>query len=236
MAILVVKKLNKSFGDLAAVDDLSFDVKKGEILGIAGPNGAGKTTLFNLISGKLHGSGEIICDGTNINGLKPHQICHRGIARTFQIPLLFSTLSVYQNIWIGAHFGARSGEERINEVVDFVGLQEKTKDAAGNVDLFSMKLTMLAMALATKPNILLLDEPAGGLSPAEIEQTMQLLGKIKGGLNITIIVIEHLMQVLMRIANRLMVMHNGKKICIGPPAEIVENRVVKEIYLGAGHA
>lgn len=236
MAILVVKSLNKSFGDLVAVDDLSFDVKKGEILGIAGPNGAGKTTLFNLISGKLHGSGEIICDGTNINGLKPHQTCHKGIARTFQIPLLFSTLSVYQNIWIGAHFGARNGEERINEVVDFVGLQEKTKDAAGNVDLFSMKLTMLAMALATKPNILLLDEPAGGLSPAEIEQTMQLLGKIKGELNITIIVIEHLMQVLMRIANRLMVMHNGKKICIGPPAEIVENRVVKEIYLGAGHA
>ena len=180
MAILRCEKVTQRFGELPAVKDLSFEVEKGEIFGIAGPNGAGKSTLFNVITGFYRGSGDIIFDGRNISGLRPHQICHRGIARTFQIPELFLTLSIVDNVRVGAHFGERGvhdERERIKEAINFVGLQGKENVIAANLNLFDKKLTLLAAALATKPKLLLLDEPIGGLSPIELGQLIALIQK-----------------------------------------------------------
>jgi branched-chain amino acid transport system ATP-binding protein len=235
MEILQVKNVTKCFGELAAVKELSFEVEKGEIFGIAGPNGAGKTTLFNLITGFYHGSGDIVFDNVNISRLRPHQICHKGIARTFQIPQLFSTLSLFDNVRVGAHFGvagAHDEKESINEALNFVRLQGKENVIAANLNLFDRKMTMLAAALATKPKLLLLDEPLGGLSPTEVSQSMTLFQKINKELGLTVIVIEHLMKVLTEISQRLMILHNGEKICIGPPQEVTKDKRVIEVYLG----
>lgn len=235
MNILQVNKVTKFFGELAAVKDLSFEVEKGEIFGMAGPNGAGKTTLFNLISGVYSGSGDIIFEGKNLHGLSPFKICHKGVARTFQVPTLFSTVTVYQNIKVGAHFGVLKGKnerERIDRVIDFVGLRGRENAIAESVSLFDKKLTMLAATLATEPRLLLVDEPMAGLSPREIRDSMALLQKINSELGITIIIIEHLMKVMGEVSHRLMIMNNGKKICIGTPGEVTQDRRVIEVYLG----
>lgn len=232
--ILRVEKANKRFGELVAVKDVSFEVEKGEIFGIAGPNGSGKTTLFNLISGALRGSGNIVFDNLNISGLRPDQICQKGIARTFQIPVAFPTLTVFRNVEVGAYFGVQGTQRKkeiINEVINFVGLQGKENVVAAGIDLFSKKMTMLAAALATKPKLLLLDEVVAGLSPTETSQFVELVGKINRELGITIMVIEHLMKVLTEICQRLMILHYGEQICIGPPKEVTENSRVREIYL-----
>lgn len=235
MDILQIKKLTKNFGELTAVKDISFEVQGGEIFGIAGPNGAGKTTLFNLISGLYSGSGEILFEGKNIHGVRPFRICHKGVARTFQVPTLCSTVTVYQNIRLGAHFGVlkrKSEKERIDEVIDFVGLRGRENAIAGGVDLFDKRLTMLAAALATKPRLLLVDEPIGGLSPREVRDSVALLQRINVELGITIIIIEHLMKVLIEVCQRLLIMNNGEKFCIGPPLEVTQNKDVIEVYLG----
>jgi len=232
--ILHVEKAHKHFGELVAVKDVSFEVEKGEIFGIAGPNGSGKTTLFNLISGMLRGSGNIVFDNQNISGLRPDQICQKGIARTFQIPVVFPTLTVSRNVEVGAYFGTQGTQREkgiINEVINFVGLQGKENVVAAGIDLFSKKMTMLAAALATKPKLLLLDEVVAGLSPTETSQFVELVGKINRELGITIMVIEHLMKVLTEICQRLMIIHYGEQICIGPPKEVTENSRVREIYL-----
>lgn len=235
--ILQVEKANKCFGELVAVKDVSFEVEKGEIFGIAGPNGSGKTTLFNLISGALRGSGNIVFDNLNISSLRPDQICQKGIARTFQIPVAFPTLTVFRNVEVGAYFGIQGTrrkkeiKEIINEVISFVGLQGKENVVAAGIDLFSKKMTMLAAALATKPKLLLLDEVVAGLSPTETSQFVELVGKINRELGVTIMVIEHLMKVLTEICQRLMILHYGEQICIGPPKEVTENSKVREIYL-----
>lgn len=235
MKILQAKEVTKRFGELAAVKDLTFEVERGEIFGIAGPNGSGKTTLFNLISGVYSGSGDIIFEGENIHGLRPFQVCHKGVARTFQIPILFPSITVYDNIRVGAHFGVLKGEneeERINRVIDFVGLRGRENAIAGSLGLFDKRLTMLAAALATEPKLLLLDEPTGGLSPREIGDSMTLFQKINKELGITIIIIEHLMKVLIEVSRRLMIINNGEKICVGPPEEVTKDRRVIEVYLG----
>jgi branched-chain amino acid transport system ATP-binding protein len=234
LKILQVNKLTKRFGELAAVKDLSFEVERGEIFGIAGPNGAGKTTLFNLISGVYSGSGDIIFEGKNLHGFEPFQVCHNGVARTFQVPTLFSTVSIYQNIKVGAHFGAlkdKNEKERIDRVIDFVGLRGRENAIVASVDLFHKKLTMLGAALATQPKLLLLDEPIGGLSPREIKYSVALFQKINTELGITIIIIEHLMKVLVEVSHRLMIINNGEKICIGSPEEVIQDRTVIEVYL-----
>ncbi len=234
MHILEVNKITQRFGQLAAVKDLSFKVEKGEIFGIAGPNGAGKTTLFNVISGFYHGLGEIIFDGRSINRLRPHQICHRGLARTFQIPQLFMTLSVFDNVRVGAHFGAQEGNERenIDEVIKLIGLQGKENVIASHLNLFDKKLTMLAIALATKPKLLLVDEPVGGLSPTEAKEFMALIQKLNEEFDLTIIIIEHLMKVLTALCHRLMIIENGRRIALGSPEEVCRDEKVIEIYLG----
>jgi branched-chain amino acid transport system ATP-binding protein len=238
-AILETRNVTKRFGELAAVNNLSFEVEKGEIFGIAGPNGAGKTTLFNLISGEYTGEGEILFENQSINGLRPFQVCHRGLARTFQITTVFSTLTVYDNIRVGAHFGnsgKTSDEHLIYEVIDFVGLTGKQDTSATHLSLYDKKLTMLAAALATHPRLLLLDEPIGGLSPVEIKKSVELFRRINSELGITLVIIEHLMKVLTDISQRLMILHNGQKISVGVPADVARDKQVIEVYLGAEYA
>jgi len=236
MAILESKNVTKFFGNLAAVNHLSFNVEDGEIFGIAGPNGAGKTTLFNLIAGTFPYDGEIIFMGEQINNLRPHRICEKGIARTFQVPLVFPTISVYDNIETAAHFGNDKKKDRkeiIPEMIQFVGLEGKENVKAENLRLYDKKMTMLATVLATRPKLLLLDEPASGLNPKEVEQSVQLFNMINKKLGVSIIVIEHLMRVLMTISNRLMILHNGEQISIGKPEQVSKDKNVIEIYLGS---
>jgi len=237
MKILKVDHLTQRFGELAAVNDLSFEVNKGEIFGIAGPNGAGKSVLFNVITGLYRGTGHIVFDGEQISGLKPHQICRRGIARTFQIPRLFPTLPVIDNVRVGAYFGAQlhgaqNEETQIKIAIQILGLQRKADVIAANLNLFDKKRTMVAAALATKPKLLLVDEPIGGLSPIETKELMALIQKVNKELDLTIIIIEHLMKVLVPLCDRLMIMENGAKIALGPPKEVIKDEKVIEVYLG----
>lgn len=236
--ILETKEVTKRFGQLAAVKDLSFEVEEKEIFGIAGPNGAGKTTLFNVITGNYPAVGEIYFLGKRIDRLRPFQICLLGIARTFQIPSVFSTLTVYDNIRIGAHFGNHIRDEKhtIQEVLQFVGLSDKQNTLSKHLSLFDKKLTMVGAALATHPKLLMLDEPIGGLSPWEIKLSIDLFKRINHELGITLIVIEHLMKFLMELSNRMMILYNGQKICVGLPEEVAQDKQVVDVYLGADYA
>jgi branched-chain amino acid transport system ATP-binding protein len=237
--LLQLEGVTKKFGDFTVIDGLSFEVETGEVFGIAGPNGAGKTTLFNVVTGFYPAQGKIRFDGRRIDGLGPHQICHRGIARTFQMPLLFHSMSILQNVSVGAHFGKdRSALDggRLREVLDFVGLGPRQNRPTAGLKIFDKKLTMLAAALATRPRLLLLDEPVAGLSPIEAEQFIDLAGRINRELGVTIIVIEHLMRVLVQISNRLLILDNGKQIALGPPEAVVQDPRVIEVYLGVESA
>jgi branched-chain amino acid transport system ATP-binding protein len=235
MALLELEKVSKRFGELKALNEVTFDLESGEMFGLAGPNGSGKTTLFNVITGMLKGTGDIRLDGSNIHGLRPYQICHKNIARTFQTPTVFSTLTIRQNIEVGAHFGrdGKDGEdEALNEALNLVGLSDKIDVLAGSLPLFERKMTMLASALATEPRILLLDEPLGGLSPMEVEESLKLIREIHQRLDLTIIVIEHLMKELVGLCERMMILHYGEQIKIGPPEEVINDKTVIEVYLG----
>jgi len=239
MKILKVDKVTQRFGALAAVKDLSFELEEGEILGIAGPNGAGKSTLFNSITGFYRYSGDIYFNNEKITGLKPHQICHKGIARTFQIPELFLTLPLHDNLKVGAHFGVktRGAEEEegiIEGVRELLELGGREDTVAANLNLFDKKLTMVAAALVTKPKLLLVDEPTAGLSPTETREFIDLFKKINKELGLSIIIIEHLMKVITELSQRLLIMENGVKITIGSPEEVTKDEKVIEIYLGRG--
>ncbi len=233
--LLQLEHVTKKFGDFTVIDDLSFEVELGEIFGIAGPNGAGKTTLFNVITGFYPGQGKISFAGHSIARLRPHQVCHRGVARTFQMPFLFYSMNLGQNIAVGAHFGKeRTSHEqnKIQEVVEFLNLKGRESLPCPGLKIFDKKITMLAAALATEPKLLLLDEPVAGLSPIEAEQFIDLAKRINREMGITIIVIEHLMRVLVEISDRLMILDNGRKIALGPPKEVVKDPRVIEVYLG----
>ncbi|MBT4287202.1 MAG: ABC transporter ATP-binding protein [Deltaproteobacteria bacterium] len=235
--ILKLDNVTMKFGAFTALSHLNFDIEEKEIFGIAGPNGAGKTTIFNVITGTLPGTGKILFDDQNIINLKPYQICNRGIARTFQTPQLFSTLSVYQNIKVGAHFGGQIKENQdsvIKEMMDFVCLKAKETELAENLTLLEKKQVMVATALATKPKILLLDEPISGLGESDVDFFLELIQKINRELGITIIVIEHLMKFIIQLCDRLMILDNGEKVIIGPPLEVTKTKEVIDIYLGSG--
>ncbi|MBW2056155.1 MAG: ATP-binding cassette domain-containing protein [Deltaproteobacteria bacterium] len=227
------------FGNLLALNSVSFDVAEGEVFGIAGPNGAGKTTLFNVITGFYRGTGKILFGGGEIQGLQPHQICHRGIARTFQLPNIFASLTVYQNIRFGAHFGnpgSPTKDKEIEEILELTELEEKRDLRTRSIDLFAKKKTMLASAVATKPKLLLLDEPIGGLNPDEIDHFLNLIGRVRVELGVTFMIIEHLMEYLMELSDRLMILDFGEKICIGTPSTVARDKRVVEVYLGEGSA
>jgi len=239
MGLLEIKDVSKSFGELQALNNVSFELKKGEVFGLAGPNGSGKTTLFNVITGIERGSGKIKLEGENINGLRPQQICHKGIVRTFQTPMVFSTLTIFENLEVGVYFGEKernNQKQRIHEIINFVGLEGKEGVMAGALPLFDRKLTMLASALGTEPKILLLDEPLAGLSPKEIEKSLNLFRRMNEELNLTIIVIDHLMRELVGICERLMIIHYGVLISIGTPEEVTKDNRVIEVYLGKRYA
>lgn len=237
--ILKVENLSKSFGEIRACKNITFEVAKGEIFGIAGPNGAGKTTLFNCVAGLYKSFGKVIFEDIDISRFRADQICHSGIARTFQIPILFNSMTIYENIKIGAYYGKQKighKENDISNVLDFVGLNNKKNNNVSNLKLLDKKLVMLAAAIATKPKLLLLDEPMGGLSPSEMKELTKLILKLKENFSITIIIIEHLMKILADIAHRLMIIDGGEKVCIDSPANVCKDKYVINIYLGDSYA
>jgi branched-chain amino acid transport system ATP-binding protein len=238
MRILEGQGVSKYFGGLAAVSNVDFHVDKGEIMGMIGPNGAGKTTLFNLISAALPlSSGEIRFKGQKLNGLKPHQICKMGLSRTFQETKVFANMPVFQNVLVGAFFGSSSylsGAEAAGEAtqaLEFVGLSAMSATPIKDLTLVDQKRVEVARALATKPEVLLLDELMAGLNPAEVSEAMELVRKIRDK-GITIFMVEHVMKAIMGICGRIMVLHHGEKIADGTPQEIGANKTVIEIYLG----
>jgi branched-chain amino acid transport system ATP-binding protein len=238
MPILEGKGVTKYFGGLAAVSNVDFNVEQGEAFGLIGPNGAGKTTLFNLISAALTTkSGTIKFKGENITGLKPYKICRMGIARTFQTVKIFPDLPVISNVILGLHFGASSnmssGEkaQKAAEYLDFVSLSGVKTAPAKDLTLANQKRLEVARALATNPELLLLDEMMAGLNPTELAQAMDLVGRIREK-GITVIMIEHVMKAIMNVCERIMVLHHGAKIAEGTPREIATSEKVIKVYLG----
>jgi len=238
MQILEGEGVRKHFGGLAAVTDVDFHIDQGEILGLIGPNGAGKTTLFNLISGSLlPTSGIIRFKGENITGLRPHKICKRGMARTFQLVKLFGNMTVLENVLLGSLFGTpmvmrESNAKRESlELLEFVGLSAMEGVPARDLTVANQKRLEVARALATKPELLLLDEVMAGLTPTEVGSAIELIRKI-GNRGITVFMIEHVMKAIMTVSHRIIVLHHGEKIAEGIPEEIATNPKVIEIYLG----
>jgi len=238
MSILEGKGVTKYFGGLAAVSDVDFNVEQGEALGLIGPNGAGKTTLFNLISAALPTkSGTIRFKGKNITGLNPYKICRMGVARTFQLVKVFADMPALSNVILGAYFGMSPGMSskdavrEATELLEFVGLSAVKGTPAKDLTLANQKRLELARALATNPELLLLDEIMAGLNPAEVAQAMELVNKIREK-GVTIIMIEHVMKAIMSVCERIMVLHHGAKIAEGTPQEITTSKTVIRVYLG----
>ena len=231
-----VVNLDMNFGAMEALKGINFEVRKKMIFGIAGPNGAGKTTLLNAISGALRPTrGEILLDGEAIAGMKPMTVCHKGVARIFQIPAVFPTLSVYDNVRVGHVFGqsaSKKNSKNLLEIIDFVGLRGKEDFLAANIDLYSRKLLMLAAALATGPKLLLLDEPLGGLNFREIDAYLNLVKALNEEMDITILVVEHLFDKLVQISEEILILYFGKPIYLGPSNKVGEDKKVVEVYLG----
>jgi len=251
VALLSVEDLSIRFGGLAALSDVSFDVAEGEILGLIGPNGAGKSTVFNVLTGLYRpDAGRVTFAGESLLDLAPHAIARRGIARTFQNTEVFRPLSVLDNVLVGLHsrlrggiFGAalwsprvareeRAARERAGTLLARLGLDDVADVEAGGLPLGRQKRLEMARALAAEPRCLLLDEPAGGLNPTETRALMDLIVRLREDLRLTLIVVEHDMQLVMGISDRVAVLHYGRKIAEGKPREVATTPAVIEAYLG----
>ena len=238
MALLSVRNLTRRFGGVVALEDVSFEVEPGEIVGLIGPNGAGKTTAFNVISGLYRpDAGDVVFDGRSIVRAPPHRIVRSGVARTFQNVELFDTMTVFDNVLVGTHgpYGwgrARRARARVREVLDYVGLAEDAGRVVAALPYGVRKRVELARALAAGPQLLLLDEPAGGLDHEEVAGLARFLGGLRRDLELTVLLVEHHMNLVMTVSDRVYVLDFGKRIAAGTPHEVQRDAAVIEAYLG----
>ncbi len=239
MHLLEGQEVSRHLGGIAALSNVSFHVNEGEIVGLIGPNGAGKTTLFNVICCTYPvDSGTIKFKGSKITGLKPHQVCRRGIARTFQITRSFANMNVRQNIMVGSLFGKEGSgsikiaREEAQRLMELTGLIEKADILTGSLISADARRLELARALAAKPEILLLDEVMAGLNPSEVAEAMKLIQRLRDEMGITVFMVEHIMKSVMGISDRIVVLASGRQIAEGTPKEVSKNPAVIKAYLG----
>lgn len=235
--LLDVSNLSKHFGGLQVLQDISFTLNEGEILGLIGPNGAGKSTMFNVITGVYRpNGGAILFQGKSLVGLKPHQVCRRGVARTFQLVRICSTMTVLENVLVGAIYGRSGGRKKALdealECLELLNLSEVKNTISSHLTYSDRRLIEIARAIAARPGLALLDEPLAGLNPAETEKIMDVIQNIRKDRGISIIWIEHKMDAVFNLCDRIVVLDYGKKIAEGASKEIATNKKVVEAYLG----
>lgn len=235
--LLEIREASKRYGDMLVIPQLSLSVREGEFIGVIGPNGAGKSTLFGLISGSTRcDKGSILLDGRDVTALDAAQRCHAGMGRTFQIPQPFEGMTAYENTLVAATFGSglqgRAAQALAVEAIERCGLGAVADRLAGGLSLLQRKRLELARAMATRPRLLLLDEVAGGLTDAEMQQLLQLVVAIHQS-GVTVLWIEHLVHALVSVARRLVVLAGGEIVCDGEPAAVMNNRSVRDTYLGS---